>query len=187
MHLCYFVTIQRAIIDLYSWSQMCPAPLTTILWRMHFKVMQPISYTECPRQYFKNNSSKLLVTKPVRGLQNTDTAFFLKTKLFDMNPFCGATDTRFGIWFQCQSGQPFSCLLEAYMYPNIHLWCNICWPLGGQAILFHIPARRDLLWRCCFRVQYQADALPIRPEFSGTTPTINTLFIKFLYSQMYIL
>ena len=42
-----------------------------------------------------------------------------------------------------QSGQPY---LHLAVFPEIHLWCNICWPLGGQhghwAILFHIPVSR---------------------------------------------
>ena len=35
--------------------------------------------------------------------------------------------------FKSQSGQPYSCLVEAYMlhFPEIHLWCNTCWPLGS--------------------------------------------------------
>ena len=33
-------------------------------------------------------------------------------------------------------------LLPLFWTPEIHLWCDSCWPLCSQAILFHIPASR---------------------------------------------
>ena len=27
-------------------------------------------------------------------------------------------------------------------FPKIHLWCDFCWPLESQAILFHVPVSR---------------------------------------------
>ena len=52
-------------------------------------------------------------------------------------------------------------------FPEIHLWYNTCWPLGGQhgspAILFYVPTSRNWNWHlsCCYclTVWDQADTL----------------------------
>ena len=60
-----------------------------------------------------------------------------------MSPFCGATDTpvsdfcRYLLWVsKPECFLPYLRLLEAYvlhyMFPEIHLWCDTCWPLGSQ-------------------------------------------------------
>ena len=60
-----------------------------------------------------------------------------------MIPFCGATDTPIlDFWSRIlRVSKPewvlsYSSLVEAYvlhyMFPEIHLWCDTCWPLGGQ-------------------------------------------------------
>ena len=33
--------------------------------------------------------------------------------------------------FQSQSGHPYSSLAEVFVL-HVHLWCDTCWPLGGQ-------------------------------------------------------
>ena len=68
--------------------------------------------------------------------------FFLKF-LEDMSPFCGATDTPVSdVWWRLlwvskpEWVLPYSSLAEAYMlrytFPEIHLWCDTCQPLGSQ-------------------------------------------------------
>ena len=72
------------------------------------------------------------------------------------DPFCGATDTPvLDFWWHLlwvwkpEWVLPYLHLAEAYdvcyMFPEIHLWCYTCWPLGGQhgcqADLFQIPAK----------------------------------------------
>ena len=60
-----------------------------------------------------------------------------------MSPFCGATDTPIlDFWWHLlwvskpEWVLPYSSLAEAYMlrytFPEIHLWGDTCWPLGGQ-------------------------------------------------------
>ena len=60
-----------------------------------------------------------------------------------MSSFCGATDTPVSDFWWCllwvskpEWVLPYSSLAEAYVlhytFPEIHLWCNTCWPLGGQ-------------------------------------------------------
>ena len=60
-----------------------------------------------------------------------------------MSPFCGATDTPIlDFWWRLlwvlkpEWVLPYSSLVEAYvllyMFPEIHLWCDTCQPLGGQ-------------------------------------------------------
>ena len=77
----------------------------------------------------------------VRKLGSAWTSF-LKF-LEDMSLFCGATDTPILDFWWCllwvskpEWGLPYLSLAEAYMlhytFPEIHLWCNTCWPLGGQ-------------------------------------------------------
>ena len=69
--------------------------------------------------------------------------FFFKIFLEDMSPFCGATDTPVSdFWWRLllvskpEWVLPYSSLEEAYIlcytFPEIHLWCDTCWPLGGQ-------------------------------------------------------
>ena len=75
-----------------------------------------------------------------------------------MSPFCGATDTTdspvLDFWWSLlwvskpEWVLPYSSLAEAYvllyMFPEIHLWCDTCRPLGsqhGSRAIFHIPAR----------------------------------------------
>ena len=68
---------------------------------------------------------------------------FFKNFLEDMSPFCGATDTPISDFWRCllwvskpECFLPYLSLVEAYvlhyMFPEIHLWCDTCWPLGGQ-------------------------------------------------------
>ena len=74
-----------------------------------------------------------------------DDSFFLFFFKFleDMSPFCGATDTPILDFWWCllwvskpEWVLPYSSLVEAYVlrytFPEIHLWCNTCQPLGGQ-------------------------------------------------------
>ena len=60
-----------------------------------------------------------------------------------MSPFCGATDTTvLDFWWHLlwvskpEWVLPYSSLVEVYMlhytFCEIHLWCDTCWPLGGQ-------------------------------------------------------
>ena len=60
-----------------------------------------------------------------------------------MSPFCGSTDTPIlDFWWHLlwvlkpEWVLPYSSFAEAYVlhytFPEIHLWCNICQPLGGQ-------------------------------------------------------
>ena len=57
-----------------------------------------------------------------------------------MSPFMGPliplfwTSGDISSGFQSQSGQPYSSLqrLTCYTFPEIHLWCDTCRPLGGQ-------------------------------------------------------
>ena len=69
--------------------------------------------------------------------------FFFFKFLEDMSPFCGAIDTPVSdFWWRLlwvskpEWVLPYSSLVEAYMlcytFPEIHLWCDTCWPLGGQ-------------------------------------------------------
>ena len=70
----------------------------------------------------------------------------LPSKLQQLIPlFWTSDDVSTG--FQSKSGQPYSCLAEVYvMFPQIHLWRNTCWPLGGQygswVVLIHILANK---------------------------------------------
>ena len=69
--------------------------------------------------------------------------------------------------FQSQSGQPYSHLEEAYVLnvPEIHLWCDTCWPLGSQhgnqAILFNVPVSRHCWDLKPWSIIPQTKALPI--------------------------
>ena len=60
-----------------------------------------------------------------------------------MSPFCGATDTPVLDFWWCllwvskpEWVLPYLSIVEAYVlhytFPEIHLWCDTCWPLGGQ-------------------------------------------------------
>ena len=60
-----------------------------------------------------------------------------------MSPFCGATDTPVSdFWWRLlwvskpEWVLPYLSLAEVYilhyMFPEIHLWCDTCWPLGIQ-------------------------------------------------------
>ena len=58
---------------------------------------------------------------------------------YKLNPFCLATDTRFGLLVMCVCvSKPgwipsLACFVACMQpIPKIHLWCNTCWPLGGQ-------------------------------------------------------
>ena len=75
-------------------------------------------------------------------LHKNEINFFLKF-LEDMNPFCCTTDTPIlDFWWRLlwvskpEWVLPYSSLAEAYVlhytFPEIHLWCDTCQPLGGQ-------------------------------------------------------
>ena len=60
-----------------------------------------------------------------------------------MGPFCGATDTPIlDFWWRLlwvskpEWVLPYSSLAEVYLlrytFPEIHLWCDTCQPLGSQ-------------------------------------------------------
>ena len=64
-------------------------------------------------------------------------------RMFYFKIFGGATDTPILDFWWCflwvskpEWVLPYSSLAEAYMlhymFPEIHLWCNTCWPLGGK-------------------------------------------------------
>ena len=61
---------------------------------------------------------------------------FFKKNLEDISPFCGATDTPvLDFWWHLPwSLKPgwIPSLACAQSIPQIHLWCNTCWPLGSQ-------------------------------------------------------
>ena len=67
--------------------------------------------------------------------------FYFKKILDDMSPFSGATDTPvFGLLvtsplgFKARVGSLICTRLRhmCYMFPEIHLWCDTCPPLGSQ-------------------------------------------------------
>ena len=51
-----------------------------------------------------------------------------------------------------------------YTFPDIHLWCDTCWPLGGQhgswANFFHIPASRHWWGSKPWPIVLQTNVLP---------------------------
>ena len=81
--------------------------------------------------------------------------------VFFLNKFFGGHDSfLWGHWYPCSgllvtSHLGFKARVGSlictwwrgtfYTFPEIHLWCNTCWPLGSWANLFHIPATRH--WR----------------------------------------
>ena len=71
-----------------------------------------------------------------------------------------------------------------YTFPKIHLWCDTCWPLGGQygsqVGLFHIPATRHW-WGLNERpMAPQVNALPTELCRFCLTWTVNSIrFIAF--------
>ena len=58
----------------------------------------------------------------------------------DISPFCWATDTLVldFLWHLLWVSKPEKIPLLAYFVtfiqqiPQIHLWCNTCWPIGSQ-------------------------------------------------------
>ena len=104
---------------------------------------------------------------------------FFKKILEDMSPFCGATDTPVSdFWWRLlwvskpEWVLPYSSLAEAYMlhytFPEIHLRCDTCQPLGGQhgswaissTYMQGIGGTRNWELSCCHSVWDQADAIP---------------------------
>ena len=76
--------------------------------------------------------------------------FFKELFLADISPFCGATDTTVLNFWWCLpwvSRPGWTSLIACFVVcvkqnPQIHLWCDTCWPLGSQhgckAISIHI-------------------------------------------------
>ena len=75
-------------------------------------------------------------------VKNAKSLFFFKF-LVDTSPFCGATDTPIlDFWWRLlwvskpEWVLPYSSLAEMYVlhytFPEIHLWCDTCQPLGSQ-------------------------------------------------------
>ena len=66
--------------------------------------------------------------------------FFSKTFLEDISPFYGATDINVfellmtsALGFKVRVDASFACFVVCvHWILQIHLWCNTCWPLGGQ-------------------------------------------------------
>ena len=66
--------------------------------------------------------------------------YFLKNNLEYISPFCSATDTPvLGFWrrlpWVSMSGwiPSLLCFIACMQWiPQIYLWCDTCWPLGGQ-------------------------------------------------------
>ena len=86
--------------------------------------------------------------------------FFWKKYLKDISSFCWATDNPVNFlkdiisfvgpliplfWTYCDVCPGFQSQ-GVQQNPQIHLWCDTCWPLGGQhgswAILIHVPANK---------------------------------------------
>ena len=88
-----------------------------------------------------------------------------------MGPYFGLLLTS-ALGFKVKSGQPYSCLAEAYMLHDIHLWCDTCWPLGGQhgswAILSHELVSRHWWFKtgiyCATDEHFTNWAMPARPN-----------------------
>ena len=62
--------------------------------------------------------------------------------------FCGATDTPvLDFWLRLPwVSKPGWILLACFLActtPQIHLWCNTCWPLDGQQAACHVPYMRQ--------------------------------------------
>ena len=117
--------------------------------------------------------------------------FFLKKFLEDMSPFCGATDTPIlDLWWcllwvsKPEWVLPYSSLADTYMlhytFPEIHLWCDTCQPLGSQhgsqtissTYLQGIGGTQNQELSCCCsqceirQVRHSTDwAIPARPAF----------------------
>ena len=134
--------------------------------------------------------------------------FFFFKFLEDMSPFCGATDTPvLDFWWRLLwVSKPewflaYSSLAEAYVlhytFPEIHLWCNTCQPLGGPtwqlSHLFHIPVRH--WWdskpgaiMLPLTVWDQADALPTELSwlswFKGNLLDYFTILMRFSLEQI---
>ena len=83
--------------------------------------------------------------------------------------------------FQSQSGQPYSHSTEMYTFPEIHLWCDTCRPLGSQhgnqAILFHIPAT-------CIGEARMEDLSHHRLSYAGSDPRGSTFPFACILIQM---
>ena len=75
--------------------------------------------------------------------------YFLKKILEDTSPFCGVLIPIF--WtsgdvcpgFQSQGGPSLVCFLICMQWiPQIHLWCDTCWPLvAADPFLIHMAVR----------------------------------------------
>ena len=128
------------------------------------------------------------------GIEWVFFVFLFFLKIFGGHEsFCGATDTPvLDFWWHLlwvskpEWVLPYLSLVEAhvlhYTFPEIHLWGNTCWPLGGQhgsrAVLFHIPVRH--WWDSkpgaimpLLTVWDQADALPTELSRFGRIKCLN--------------
>ena len=129
--------------------------------------MQGPIYTKCLRQPSDNAFDSILIEN-----NTVVQLLFLKKIWRTWVLFVGSLIPCFGLLvmsplgFKARVGslirtwQRHAC----YMFPEIHIWCDTCWPLsvqhGSQANLFHIPATRHW-WGSNGRViTPQANALP---------------------------